>query len=653
MEIYIDTDKLDLSEKQVVAMTFQANDIGEFSNRQSNYSNSFKTVMSDCNDEILGNASSISSLSAVPYRVQNCRVYSRGTLIDGDALLNVVEAGSEYTLNVYSGFINFADSIQDKSLQDLDTTDIDLIKQNGGSHWDIGGMSTIYGSSISPTFIPIQDGNLPLNSRLIDVRKQYPSVYIWQLIERIASGAGWTVESDLIYTDDFKKKILPFTNDYPKQGSIEVDNAYVKLNKSIDYTIPCATPSTLTIPIWDELSDVGGKYDPTIAQYVIDYAGKYIIDIYQPIRYHLKTAVASVGYSANAQVYIGLFKNGSLVSNKFVAQTFSSIGSAQVIVKDMDVSGQWSVDCLDGDILTLKVATVCGGFSPSSSYLTGADYYVEFLHRNTSTNVPAKLTFTLDDRLPYHGHWRVATNLPDISQSDFIKSILLMYNLVPFVDARNKILRLTKFSTVADRTMAVNWSGYEANIQPQIKLHPTSYAQLNEMKYKSDDNVDGNYDGSFNVDDTTLVLKKTLVELPYSGADLGECLNGILVAECLRVLPDSTEVVPSPKVLTVASDSLGCSLIDGSFTVTESITYYATFTDDIQTLIDTHYIEFVEMLQRYKECLFDMILPESMIQELDLSKCVYLARYGAYFYVNKIDAWKDGLTRCKVTLIKL
>lgn len=652
MEIYIDTDKLDLSEKQVIAMTFQANDLGEFASRQSSYSNGFKAVRSDRNDEILGNASSLTSLSAIPYRVQNCRVYSRGALIDGDALLNVIEAGNEYRLNVYSGFVNFADAIQDKSLQDLDTTDIDLVKSNGGKHWDIGGMSTIYGSAISPTFVAVQDGNLPINSRDVDVRKQYPSVYIWELIKRITEGAGWTLESDLIFTDDFKKKILPFTNDYPKQAKLEIDNAYVKLNKLVDVIVPFATPSVNTVPIWNELSDIGNKYDATIAQYIIDYAGKYIIDIYQPIRCHFKTATASVGYSATPFVYYGLYKNGTLVSNKLVQQTFNSLTPLS-FVKEFDISGQWSVDCLDGDVLTIKVITVCGGFSPSPSYLTGADYYVEYLYRNDSTNVPAKLTFTLDDHLPYHGHWRVATNLPDISQSDFIKSMLLMYNLVPFVDARNKVLTLRKFSTIADRSRAVDWSGYEADIQPQIKLHATSYAQTNEIKYKSDANVQGDYNGSFTIDDTTLALKKTLVELPYSGADLGECLNGLLVAECLRVLSDASEVTPTPKILTIAEDSQGCRLVDGSFTVNESTTFYATFTDDIQTLIDTHYIEFVELLQRYKECLFEMILPESMVQELDLSKCVYLARYGAYFYVNKVDAWKDGLTRCKVTLIKL
>jgi len=228
-----------------------------------------------------------------------------------------------------------------------------------------------------------------------------------------------------------------------------------------------------------------------------------------------------------------------------------------------------------------------------------------------------------------------------------------MYNLVPFVDARNKVVKLLKFSTITDRSRAVDWSGYEADIQPQIKLHANSYAQLNEINYKSDDNVQGDYNGSFSIDDTTLTLKKVLVELPYSGADLSECLNGLLVAQCLRLLPDASTATPTPKILTISEDSQGCALVDGSFTVNESTTFYATFTDDIQALIDTHYIEFVEMLQRYKECLFEMILPESMIQELDLSKCVYLSRYGAYFYVNKVDAWKDGLTRCKVTLIKL
>jgi hypothetical protein len=293
------------------------------------------------------------------------------------------------------------------------------------------------------------------------------------------------------------------------------------------------------------------------------------------------------------------------------------------------------------------------GISPSPTYLVGADYYTEFLYRNISTNVPAKLTFTLDDHLPYHGHWRVATNLPDISQSDLIKSILLMYNLVTFVDARNKVVKLLKFSTITDRSRAVDWSGYEADIQPQIKLHATSYAQLNEINYKSDDNVKDAYNGLFTVDDTTLTLHKVLVELPYSGADVSECMNGLLVAQCLRVLSDASTATPTPKILTKSEDSQGCALIDGSFTVNETTTFYATFTDDIQTLIDTHYIEFVEMLQRYKECLFEMILPESMIQELDLSKCVYLSRYGSYFYVNKVDAWKDGLTRCKVTLIKL
>jgi hypothetical protein len=652
MEIYIDTNKLDLSEKQVIAMTFQSNDVGEFATRQSSYSNGFKAVRSDNNDAILGNASELTSLSSIPYRVQNCRVYSRGALIDGDAMLNVIDASSEYSVNVYSGFINFADAITDKSLQDLDTTDIDLVKSNGGSHWDIGGMSTIYGSAISPTFLAVQDGNLPVNSRDIDVRTQYPSMYVWELMQRIVNGVGWTLESDLIFTDEFKKKILPFTNDYPKQGQIEIDNAYVKLNRVNDFMLMANIPTISYYPYMDEVSDVGNKYDTTIGRYDIDYAGKYVIDIYQPIRCHAKTSVASVGYSATIQAYFIIYKNGIQVGIKNFIQSFTTM-TPLTIIKEADISGQVTVDCLDGDVITIKIKYVCGGFSPSPSYLTGADYYCEFLTKNPNTNAPAKVSFTLDDHLPYHGHWRVATNLPDISQSDFVKSMLLMYNLVPFVDVRNKVLTLTKFSTITDRSRANDWSEYMAIEQPLIKLHATGYAQLNTITYKVDDNVEGSYDGQFTVDDTTLNEKKNLVELPYSGADLGECLNGLLVAECLRVLPDASTVTPSPKILTFASDDNSSSLIDDSFVVSSSNTFYTTFTDDLQTLIDTHYVEFVEMLQRYKECLFEMILPEYVIQELDISRPVYIAKHGSYFYINKVDGWKDGLTRCKVTLIKL
>jgi len=652
MEIYIDTNKLDLSEKQVIAMTFQANDVGEFATRQSSYSNGFKAVRSDNNDAILGNASELTSLSSIPYRVQNCRVYSRGALIDGDAMLNVIDASSEYSVNVYSGFINFADAITDKSLQDLDTTDIDLVKQNSGKHWDIGGMSTIYGSATSPTFVAVQDGNLPVNSRDIDVRTQYPSMYVWELMQRIVNGVGWTLESDLIFTDDFKKKILPFTNDYPKQGQIEIDNAYVKLNRVNDFTLMATIPTVNSYPNMDEVSDVGNKYDTTIGRYDIDYAGKYVIDVYQPIRMHFKTVTNGSTYYAAPNAHVLIYKNGIIAKDIYFANGYNTMTSLSFI-RDIDLSGRCEIDCLDGDVITIKIRYTVGGQSPSPTFLTGADYYCEFLKKNPNTNAPAKVSFTLDDHLPYHGHWRVATNLPDISQSDFVKSMLLMYNLVPFVDVRNKVLTLTKFSTITDRSRANDWSEYMAIEQPLIKLHATGYAQLNTITYKVDDNVEGNYDGQFTVDDTTLNAKKNLVELPYSGADLGECLNGLQVAECLRVLQDASTVTPSPKVLTIATDTDSCSLVDGSFVVSNSNTFYATFTDDLQILLDTYYSEFIEMLQRYKECLFEMILPEYVIQELDISRPVYIAKHGSYFYINKVDAWKDGLTRCKVTLIKL
>ena len=76
------------------------------------------------------------------------------------------------------------------------------------------------------------------------------------------------------------------------------------------------------------------------------------------------------------------------------------------------------------------------------------------------------------------------------------------------------------------------------------------------------------------------------------------------------------------------------------------------FGKTIAGLKTNYYQEFQKILTQTKKVIRYFLLSPRDILELDLFIPVYLQQDNAYYYINKIDAWrKDQLT--KVELVKL
>jgi hypothetical protein len=274
---------------------------------------------------------------------------------------------------------------------------------------------------------------------------------------------------------------------------------------------------------------------------------------------------------------------------------------------------------------------------------------------------------------------------PDISQKDLLKDTLQRFGITCQTDNANKTISFNSFRDIVNNIpVAKNWTKKCLDQGKTISFQLGGYSQVNNLKYKADDAVlpAGFADSVINVKDATL---------PATAADLFESqfaptLNrpyiGGTAAQIKMIDPTTGDndfsIGVSPRILIDNKVNLNqqrktVTFTDGgsnSFVINDiiSVPYFYKpdgqynlcfgdmpgITSDITLpgLKTKYYPELEKILQQTKKIVRYFLLTPRDILELDLLIPVYLEQDSAYYYINKIDAWRKGQP-VKVELVKL
>lgn len=203
MELHINGQQVDLPEGAQFAVTIQSNDITKPDTVQSSYSNSLTLPYTERNNQVLGNANEVSSLSDTPYRKLEADVLQDGVEIMPRPKAYLLQASEGYELDIFSGSIDLFEKLGDKSIQDLDLTRFDHL-------WDIPAQST--GSLSTRTDADGYIYDVIDRGKPHEPKTHYPSVFAKTVFEQMLSEAGVKYEYD---NPGFGEVILPFSNDKP------------------------------------------------------------------------------------------------------------------------------------------------------------------------------------------------------------------------------------------------------------------------------------------------------------------------------------------------------------------------------------------------------------------------------------------------------
>lgn len=381
---------------------------------------------------------------------------------------------------VFSSFRNILDIVQGLDLSDLDFSEYNhpyTVETFQGSVYGAGDntgrrLNYKYYSDGSPfsSYIDLGYGyvypfisyngtvqDYDFLNPLEDYPNAYPAFFVNEYIEKIFLLAGYKIESKFFETEYFKRLILPFTNGV--LGFTEEENNKYTVNysqASYDYGLFVGSsiiPTTTTFILQNDtlISDDENQYNITNDTITFVKETKFNLKVEGTLNFVFDDTSAG-----NKKIYRG-GTDGITLTLKNLTNPQDSL-EREIILTELTPD----FDDLINNTFTLNFSEVFNDFFASVddkyqiefTIANGFYYYKEFLislpeylpFNLDATNTSFKLQFAEDATLQLGDDLSVSKTLPKLKITDFLKSIITMFNLYiyPKQDALNTLIIETR-----------------------------------------------------------------------------------------------------------------------------------------------------------------------------------------------------------------
>lgn len=474
VELYINEELIDLSVDQALAMTYQVNDIGDIKNMRANFSNQFKIPKTKENCRKLGFIDQITSSDMRPYRALPARIIQDGEEIVRNGVCQVLSVDQTINVVIYSGIKDFFETLGDAKLSDLDLSDLDHT-------WDEATINALRGST-SGICYPFIDYGPGFQSQY-----QFFAIYVKTLFERIFQAAGFEYYGSFLDHPAFDKLILPFSNDKYLAPEEATHSSFVATGQPMAigscnsnyHTVgqPTGVPGCPTI---DGLPNITGNENGLFD------GSKFTVGA-SPLRGVIKLK--------------GTGNTGGVV-NTFWVRVVSSVKG---------VLWRFKSNPLGGNVQRFSVDI------PKADYQPGEQIYIDIASLGQNVLLDLHFEFAAQEEVVFGFPVDVSRNMPDITQKDFLKGIAHMYGVIFEQDENIQRVRLRQFDEIqTNKGASIDWSEKLDRRESQL-IFDIGYAQVNNFRYKKDDGVPESYgDGVLMVDNDNLSPEKTVIELPFA-----------------------------------------------------------------------------------------------------------------------------------------
>lgn len=221
-------------------------------------------------------------------------------------------------------------------------------------------------------------------------------------------------------------------------------------------------------------------------------------------------------------------------------------------------------------------------------------------------------------------------NLPDIEQWAFVRNSMLIGGLTPVVSRTG--LRLHNISDFFDVARAEDWTG-KLNMASALIVKPTlsSWAQNNLLKFAENPDISSNPGFSLTIQDETLKVSRDWAKLDFAAS-----LNNVAVHYKSADNGATYEEVD----------------IDPRFFKYDKATKSLNFTHDLYgDGLKDKYANLQATIEKPVVLEAAIRLTEIDLATLDLTRPIYLAQYGRYYHILKVQTSKGG--ECKVELLQI
>jgi hypothetical protein len=593
VRIQLSTGYLDVKEGTSFPLNFSVGDIRDISKRTGNFSKTITLVGNNNNNTLLNHYYDV-NIQAGTFNINtltSCDVIQDGIPVMTNATLQLINIKKSQLTSAYEQMVEyevlikedrgtFFTDISNKYLSDLDFSDLD-------HYIDPAEVINSFDHTVNNGYKYV----MPFN---IDNQYQFnwfkPAIYAQTYFDRIFASSGYSYTWDGLAAANFDKLLIPYNGD---QNIVDWNDAKVVADGVFSFTktYTSTTQTDFNTPIntgWTEVSDPSGLFDPgtgeyTTPQWIGDGSGEsyvYTATITGTVQLENTTANNLYFFNPGLYTYFPFFRvkvgtqsnticysaNGLQVNftsgSPLAANSFSSTYSfTEVFTFNGTTDGTGGIDVGDIQIMMAGVHIV-----PSNNNITWTDG--TFNLANVAPSIildltSINLTIRPSDNIPLNsGITTMNTFVPEkIKQSDFIKSVFMMYNLyaTPDIENENNLILIAR-DEYYDSGKAVDWTNLLMKDKEQsIIFIPELSNKKLRLSYKADTDspntvytdvtreiygqVEVTFDNEYvkEIDVKELIFSPTPVQPTVFGAFL-PLLNGAAPKTNIRILFDNGQV---------------------------------------------------------------------------------------------------------------
>lgn len=219
-EIYIENQRLDLTEDVDTDFTYTIDDINDFGSKNTSYSKTIRVAGNANNNAIFGNVFDLNNANFTSENAPNvgvnynasknaqCRIFIDGIQIFKGALriLEIVKDGSSlfYECSVIGDLGGFMSALGNKKIEDLNFSAYNTAWNwtNITNSWD-----SINGSGV---YFPLIDyGNTSTDKVNFSYTAFRPAIYVKEILQKIQADSGYTWDFPLLSTSLMNRLVIP------------------------------------------------------------------------------------------------------------------------------------------------------------------------------------------------------------------------------------------------------------------------------------------------------------------------------------------------------------------------------------------------------------------------------------------------------------
>lgn len=261
------------------------------------------------------------------------------------------------------------------------------------------------------------------------------------------------------------------------------------------------------------------------------------------------------------------------------------------------------------------------------------------------------------EKVHFPSVYPIGVNLPDMSQGEFLQSLMVLNGLFAYVDNKNpntiNLMSAYDLMRAKEEGIFVDWSNKVLLNDKRIISIPDAsefiiedYAQKNILDYDNDDDVQANTEGTILIKNVNLEKETELTDMEFSASENIDYGDGRIAYIPIYKKQDNSG--------NADYNELNPRILENMVVAEDGTEYNAGYFPDMlrfggsDGIVATKYAELQEILERLRIITVRAKLSVIDLYNLDYKKPIYISQFGRLYAIYSIETGENDICECKL-----